>query len=285
MRQLFPQKPPLGTPINWSHPLAKGLAGFWAFQEGGGDRANDLSGNANHGTFKNMAFPPTTASGWNPGKFGSAPKFDGTDDYVDCGNDSLDSYSEGTISVWINPSALADTQRFFSYSYITNNSNYIYFRITSAGKLYFSYRQVVSHDDVQSDLTVTANKWTHCVVTSNGTEYKMFLNGVECELTAVVGTNSGKWFYDLASATHELDIGRWKRSSGDAYFNGQIDQVRIYNRALPKAEIIDSYLDSFEMFERNNLWDYVTAPPVGAIMNQFQKTNLGADLYNGVLIT
>lgn len=45
----FVSKPPLGVQLDWTNPINRGLVGCWIFNEGGGTRANDLSGNGNHG--------------------------------------------------------------------------------------------------------------------------------------------------------------------------------------------------------------------------------------------
>ena len=77
------QKPPLGVGLDFTHPLAQGLVGCWLFNEGSGDKVNDLSGNGNVGTLQNMAFPSTVVSGWNPGKDGPALAFNaGASNYV-----------------------------------------------------------------------------------------------------------------------------------------------------------------------------------------------------------
>ena len=51
------QKPPPGVAIDRSHPLVRGLLGYWAMNEKSGRRLNDLSGNGYHGV-------RTGATGW-----------------------------------------------------------------------------------------------------------------------------------------------------------------------------------------------------------------------------
>ena len=85
------QKPILGVPLDWEHPFNKGLVMHLAMNEGHGDKVQDLSMYGNHGTLNGFAFPPTVASGWNPGQTGIGLNFDGTNDRVVCtDSDSLD---------------------------------------------------------------------------------------------------------------------------------------------------------------------------------------------------
>ena len=58
------------------------LVGWWRFDEGSGTIANDSSGNGNDGTFNG---DPQ----WVVGYFGGALEFDGSDDWLDCGNDQV----------------------------------------------------------------------------------------------------------------------------------------------------------------------------------------------------
>ncbi|MHC4168510.1 MAG: hypothetical protein ACYSWQ_16280 [Planctomycetota bacterium] len=60
------------------------LVGHWRFDEGSGTTAFDSSGNGNDGTLNG-------GPNWVVGYLGGALEFDGSDDWVDCGNDpSLD---------------------------------------------------------------------------------------------------------------------------------------------------------------------------------------------------
>ncbi len=91
------QKPPLGTPINWGHPLAQGLVGCWLMNEGGGLYAFDSSGRNNKGALTNLPL-------WYPGKSGTALSFDGSYDHVDTtiinGVAGLVANGPYTVCVW-----------------------------------------------------------------------------------------------------------------------------------------------------------------------------------------
>ena len=74
-------KPLRGTLLNRTHPLDRGLIGYWSLGEGTGKRAWDHSGNANEGVLAG-------GSSWTAGRKGWATNFDGVDGRVDCGNNA-----------------------------------------------------------------------------------------------------------------------------------------------------------------------------------------------------
>ena len=77
-----------------------GLVGWWTFD--GKDitsgRANDVSGNANHGSLVNIA----TSTFYTAGKLGQGFNFDGVDDYLTIAdNDNLEGGTQKTLSAWV----------------------------------------------------------------------------------------------------------------------------------------------------------------------------------------
>ena len=103
----FPyQKPLLGTPLDLSNPINRGLVGFWLFNEAGGMKAYDLSGKGNHGALTNFAFPSTSTSGWNPGRAGIGLSFDGVDDYISFASIPTTVIDNWSMEAWINPANL-----------------------------------------------------------------------------------------------------------------------------------------------------------------------------------
>ena len=255
-------KPPAGTQINPLHPLSRGLVGCWLFNEGAGSLANDISGNKNHGRLTNMA-PNVQGSAWGNGGL----EFNGVDDNIDCGNDaSLDITDAITVEAWV-----------YS-SWDQSDKGIVGKYIGSTGYLLFAYPTgsvswQVDGSTNRVTTVVTPNVWNHIVGLWNGTNVELFVNGVS------KGIDTGS----LTSNVNNLIIGKYLSV---ANFNGLIDSVRIYNRALSAEEVAWSYREPYAMFEPsfNPALLYSAAPPVGAIMNQFQKANIGADLYNGVLI-
>ena len=235
------QKPPLGVQLKWGHPLTKGLVGCWLFNEGGGDKAYDLSGYGNHGTLKNMAFPPTITSGWNPSKDGIGLAFDGNNNYLDCGNDpSLNITDAITIEACVKPALYqADAGvigKKYSYDFGIHQS-----------KITFGY-YLSQADNIYSATTqdVVNNEWNHLVVSytlGTGSSIKLFWNGQEV---------SGSWIHGDGTATpptnsEVLKIGRDDYFAD--YFNGLVHYVKLYNRTLRAQEIQQLYIDSYSIVE------------------------------------
>jgi hypothetical protein len=174
--------------------------------------------------------------GWGQGKYGSGLQFDGANDYVNCGkNASLNITNAITISAWVksnnnSPPDKAVVSRFSDSNnrfYITNQNNFQWY-IRKLGTFYG-----IQTTTVQTDI------WYHIVFLTDGTNMYSYLNGVNVT-TAIDGFNSNVGSLpDLSSA--DLLIGS-DTPAGGYYFNGSIDSVRIYNRALDADEVKAHYL-------------------------------------------
>jgi hypothetical protein len=91
-------------------------------------------------------------------------------------------------------------------------------------------------DWLTGSTTFSENTWYHVAVVSNGTSYKLYVNGQEEGLTITGGANSGDWLGDTDKRDN-ITIGVFKRAALDDFFNGIIDEVRLYKRALSANEI------------------------------------------------
>ena len=194
-----------------------------------GPAGNSKAGNGNNGTLGASAASGSDDPQWTTGKVGGALEFDGVDDYVDCGSDaSLDlSTTDFSIEVWFKTLDTAE-QWFFRESFDTGNT--ICFRIMNNGL--YSYGTPTADDGWDTGTgatTVTDGKWHHAIlVVSRGNYARIYLDGIKDVEDTSVGTA------DLGNVSSSW-IGR--ESSILHYFNGTIDEVRIYNRALSAEEI------------------------------------------------
>ena len=149
---------------------------------------------------------------------GKALSFDGVDDYVDCGNDESLHPNHFTWEAWINR-AVDD----FSEDHIISPGPQRQFGIRNK-KLWF-YSLETGHFYGITELE--SNRWYHVAVTFDGTEVILYLNGkYENSATGSPAGTSGNVF-----------IGQFVLG-GDYYFNGTIDEVRIYERALSASEVL-----------------------------------------------
>jgi len=194
-----------------------------------GTKWHDYSGKGNHGTI-------TGASHTSKGRYGPGLLFDGTDDYVDCGNDtSLRPATDWTIEYWAKVAALSPAEYKGALCYQIDTSNRFYIRHPSLGG---SSVLVWSNVDGTTQLSTgqaTDTNWHHWVFTFEGTTWKTYKDG-DLKVTDT-GKND---FGNLVGADNHLYLGVSNSALGGT-FNGTIDEVRIYNRALTAEEIRNLY--------------------------------------------
>ncbi|MBN1162543.1 LamG domain-containing protein, partial [Patescibacteria group bacterium] len=212
--------------------------GHWQLDENTGTSAYDSSGNSNTGNLGTGTSSPE----WAIGKFGSGLDFDGTDDYVDMGADYATEFDGPfTLSAWVNtPVNPAQDQQVvvgkgrFTYYYleIDTDDDRANFDFDSGGS---------SAGFVQSPIeSAPDNTWVYITGVYDGQYNSIYINGV---LTNSVETTGDP---DSGSG-YNLNIGRDSRGP-DGYFEGKIDDVRIYDYARTPAQVA---------------WDYNRGAPIG----------------------
>jgi len=253
-------QPPLGTPLNFAHPLNRELVGYWPMGEGAGIRAQDLSGKGNHGTLTNMVQGST--SGWTGGKFGRAMRFDGVDDYLVIPDTPSLSFGDGvndrpfSISMWLKADSFnANYQWLFNKRGNLSNSEY-QLVLTPTGQLYmnlFSGGVGTVYMEVISVQVIRLNTWHNIVYTYDGSKtnagQQFYIDGV---LSTKTGVNGGV-YVAMQDGTVNLHIGirAWDYGT-NAKFVGVMEQVRLYNRNLSALEARQLYTDPFCMYEQKN---------------------------------
>lgn len=231
-----------------SKPMANtGLLGYWDFNVGkGGGTAYDRSGNGNNGTLTNM----DTAGDWVSGQIGQALDFDGSDDYV-----SVTAYDTSRVSVsgWVKATGVGEGD----FPRIINMAGYI---VTFSFTTNFGHNlNAVAFNSVRSTTngiwdsptsSISQNVWYHVVVTydssSTSNAPRIYINGVLRAVTTVaapVGTqtsNAGTAYIGNTSAT-------------DRSWQGQIDELRYYNRVLSAEEVARLYKMSVPKYNASSV--------------------------------
>jgi hypothetical protein len=204
---------------------ALGLVGAYGFDEAAGTTATDRSGNNLNGTLSG-------ATRTTQGKFGGALSFDGVNDWVTV-NDAaaLDLTTGMTLEAWVYPTVgggaawrnilIKERPGGEVYNlYAADGSNAPVVYVVRAA-------QPSVPLDATAPASVPLNAWTHVAATYDGTTLRLFVNGVQTGSRAVSGA--------LLTSSGVLRIGG--NSVWGEYFQGRIDEVRIYSRALSAAEL------------------------------------------------
>ncbi|MDZ7611403.1 MAG: LamG domain-containing protein [Candidatus Moranbacteria bacterium] len=202
-------------------PTRDGLVGYWSMEEGSGTQVGDMSGNGNHGTMQNM----DPATDWVTGKYGQGLDFDGSDDYVDANIPEISSVPL-SVSFWMKPND--GTWR--SILKISDGGlNVCSFGFDGTVNRY-KFKMDADGDDTSiADTLNSLNKWVHVTATVTDEEVRLYRNA------DLRGTSSWPKTMNL----NVLNIGDSPLASD--LFQGKIDEVRIYNRALSEGEIETLY--------------------------------------------
>jgi len=198
------------------------LVGWWTFDEGSGNIAADSSGNGNDGTL-NGPVEWTTE-----GKLGGAMKFTGPYNYIQIQDSpSLDMTREITITAWINPSWTGNNRIMQKSSGGGDNQ---YRLLKEWGDFMVFHLPGLTPDRIDVTGLPPLGEWTHLAATYDGSSMKVYYDGVvvgEQDSSGQLGTSDGTL---CIGTKHET------APAGDEY-NGMLDDVRIYNRALTQSEI------------------------------------------------
>jgi|Napbiome12C3dose_1001474.scaffolds.fasta_scaffold00057_2 hypothetical protein len=219
----------------------KSPVGYWKFDEGQGTVANNSSsqGSTLNGTLTSMASPATSTSGWTQsGKFGKALVFDGTNDYISItdpgASSALDMNGQITISTWIKTSG---ANNYAGIIHKSNNSSTGYqLGMSTSSDIRADLFKGTTYDNVStSGLNVEDNLWHSIIATYDGSTAIIYVDGVKKASKAMSGylqTNSN----DNSALLIGNDDGAASR-----YFNGSIDEVKVYNYALTADEVKQDY--------------------------------------------
>jgi len=221
--------------------VPSGLVGWWTFDEGSGTSTFDFSGNGNSGNltcYGTGCSNPTWASS---GKAGGALQFTGTAGSSGPGSSvnmstGVSGLTRLTWTAWIYPTAVNNDQMFITNSDQVGN----YFRITSS-ELFFSAYVAGVQKFLSGTSTLSNNTWYFVASEFDGNNMTIYMNGNQYATTLVSST-----IQNLTWGTGAINIGIWKPSDIRP-FNGKIDDVRIYNRALSAAEINQIYTSSLDV--------------------------------------
>jgi hypothetical protein len=225
-----------------------GLVGYWSFEEGtGNSQTFDRSGRGNTGTLTSM--DPLTD--WVNGatSTGQALDFDGSDDYVQTTSNQLKTANDFTISIWFKTNTLTFATMLLWEGQSSGNGfgseQEMHLSIGQYSginnKISFNLLAGVFSDNADAlvlSATLADNNWHHALVTvsnlNSSPSGSLYLDGVLASTdTGTTGaTTRTSW---------DTDLRMGRPGASTRYFNGRIDEVRIYNRALSADEVARLY--------------------------------------------
>jgi hypothetical protein len=202
---------------------------------GSGTVWRDIAGGVINGSLING---PT----FNPNNFGSIV-FDGVDDYVDSiGTVSSFSFIQNTgiftINAWVRLNDLSAARYFLGNNDGTTNGIGFYLgKTVSSANLWLAITYGVGGqftlNYIRSNF-FTVNDWICVTCVGNGIDCQFYKNGVSFDSPSNFGT------FSTGNSTRNLSVGRINNFNS-SYWQGNVAQTQIYNRALSATEVLQNY--------------------------------------------
>lgn len=201
-----------------------GLLAYWDFNEGSGSVVVDKTSNHNDGTNYGAVYSSDTPIIHNT----SSIHFDGIDDYIEIPHNPSFNFSQFTIEAWFKWKALKQPPFIISkddgnFEIHLNSDKWVRFQPTAGSQI---------DGNINSIDTMI---WTHiaCVFNPINNTGKTYINGIETGYQQQTGLN-----LPIAPNSSPISIGRRTfNSNPDLFFNGNLDEIRIWDYALTQSEI------------------------------------------------
>ena len=205
-------------------PLAESLLGYWRFEEGSGNVANDTSGNGNHGEI----FEPGGAWDNDPDR-GTVHRSNSAS-YVFFGEivPVFDLENGFAWSFWANSDETSNNNIVFGNRYMTDGADFAPREFIKFTPSQFEWHFEGGGQNVDVDDMVVGS-WVHYLVTKNADTLTYYIDGEEAGTTTITGAPEN---------IQPLYIGGQNGVEG---WSGSIDEVAVFDRALEPAEVATVY--------------------------------------------
>lgn len=210
--------------------VEQSLVAYWAFDEGSGTTVYDSSGNENDGTIHGAT--------WTSGKVGGALEFDGKNNYAEVpDNPSLctGSGEDVTIEVWVMTTVYQQAAIIAKYKSVPPRGGF-QLSIDNKGDVLFHGRDRNGYRiSGLAGVDITDGNWHQIVGMRDGSVWSIWVDGTLKNSNDVADTSAMDNPISLVIGC-AIDV-----TGVDSYFNGIIDEVAIYSRALTPEEIKAHY--------------------------------------------
>lgn len=202
--------------------------GYWSFNVNNSTDTVDDANGLNNGTIYNATWTES-------GQYGGAYVFDSEDnDYIEVADsEALNLTIPFTIAAWINPVSIGEEMQIVSKG--TGATRNYEFLVKTSGRVELgAWNGTTDILEAVSEDIIATGEWTYVIGVFNGTHGQTYINGE-------INGNSAANTSGLVTTSATLRIGHLNGYPTAVYFNGTIDEVRIYNRSLSQAEITELY--------------------------------------------
>ncbi len=224
--------------------------------------ALDASGNDNHGTLNGGVISSDRENNMN-----SALTFNGSSDYISVGSDNLNVTTQITISAWVNTTDTKNQWIIGKYD-AANDAGYHLVTVDGTPRLNGRDGNNI-YTRCEGSITVNDGLWHHLVGVINDGVWELWIDGLKNNTV-----ETGHIMTDLSNSSN-LEVGRYY-DGNTGYFNGQIDEVKLYSHALVSADILKLYgngvLTSLNSIEEVNIQLYPNPTADNLLLNgDYQK--------------
>lgn len=222
--------------------VTAGRVGHWKFDELSGDTAYDSSGSFANAT--STSFPTRLES--SQCEIGKCLDFNGTSSFITTGNNTdITSLTSGSISFWFKTS---NTSLQYPIGF---GSSWGGIGIGNVGSTYTDESiTFLMNDGSGYKLEMYVRKgnsfyadgnWHHVIVVVDGVNNTIYVDGEEQEITYKTGSATTSGYFLNVGGDREITIGKRGYPGSPVFFDGLLDDVRIYNRGLSSQEIKNLY--------------------------------------------
>ena len=224
--------------------VGDGLIAVWPMDENTGTTTADEVDGINDGSLlagQGGGIVPA----WVPGKFGSALDFDGVSAYVDCGSDASLKPATVSVSAWVKFDDYPYYGQVAGFAWDTGAEesgyslicdDYYVNGIGDSISAWVSGGSVVDGSYFSASAIPAVGSWHHIALTYDGTTSTIYVDGVS---SGTMGTESGdlNYTYPIAPVVNTFKMGVYQAGTWWLPYEGLIDDVAVWDRALVQADI------------------------------------------------
>jgi hypothetical protein len=203
------------------------LIGWWKLNETKGTSVSDSSPTGNDGNVTNTTLDASSTSG----KWHEALDLGGTNEHISIPYSTAYEMDQLTVAIWAYPNTTGTNLQLFTKDQTSGGTNQVWQlrKNTDETISFIVYNESGTPISTTSTRTMTVNSWNHVAGTWDGSDLKVYLNGLLEDTTS----SSGKL---NKSQTNKIFLGRSEHASPE-YFDGRLEQAILFDQALTEDEI------------------------------------------------